>query len=237
MRSARQRGLRDGRPAAAIHAQLHQAEPSGDPVPVARHTPPPGHRSDQICRTCAPSRAHGPSASARPRTTDSPAGDPGLRSAFRDIVDDGPIPLRRRQLHPKRWHRRAPPGRTANKPDTRCSVIQPAVSASCPSTRVTMSCTDISYTQIRQCATRGYSLEKEAREALGRLGVHAQLKRTTTQEFEGSLDFTGAAELGKLLAKAKVEGTASGGLSRGTETEFEPIGHCPRVRCLADQDP
>jgi hypothetical protein len=57
--------------------------------------------------------------------------------------------------------------------------------------------------------------------------MQAQLKRTTTQEFEGSLDFTGAADLGKLLAKAKVERTATGGLSRGTETEFEPIGQSP----------
>jgi hypothetical protein len=69
--------------------------------------------------------------------------------------------------------------------------------------------------------------ESLLREALGRLGVQAQLRKTTTQEFEGSLDFSGAAELGKLLAKAKVEGTASGGLSRGTETEFEPIGQSP----------
>lgn len=69
--------------------------------------------------------------------------------------------------------------------------------------------------------------ESLLREALGRLGVRAELKRTTTQEFEGSLDFTGAAELGKILGKAKVEGSASGGMSRATETEHEPIGRSP----------
>lgn len=69
--------------------------------------------------------------------------------------------------------------------------------------------------------------ESLLREALGRLGVQAELKRTTTQEFEGNLDFTGAAELGKLLGKAKAEASASGGMSRATEIEHEPIGRSP----------
>jgi hypothetical protein len=69
--------------------------------------------------------------------------------------------------------------------------------------------------------------ESLLREALGRLGVRAEIKKTTTLELEGSLDFTGAGELGKWLAMAKVEGKASGGLHRGTETELEPIGQSP----------
>ena len=49
------------------------------------------------------------------------------------------------------------------------------------------------------------------REALGRLGVAATLHMSRTREIEGTLDFKGAVELGKILAKAKVEG--SGGAS------------------------
>jgi hypothetical protein len=58
--------------------------------------------------------------------------------------------------------------------------------------------------------------------------VRAELKKTTTHELEGSLDFSRAAELGvKLLAKGKVEAGASGGLHRGNQTELEPIGQSP----------
>lgn len=79
---------------------------------------------------------------------------------------------------------------------------------------------------ILQCVPAS-TPESLIRQALGRLGVEAKLKRTTTQEFEGKLDFTGAAELGKLLAKAKAEGKVSGSASRGSETEYEPIGQSP----------
>ncbi|WP_138158215.1 hypothetical protein [Mycolicibacterium neoaurum] len=81
-------------------------------------------------------------------------------------------------------------------------------------------------TIILQCVP-GSTPESLIREALGRLGVEAKLKRTTTQEFEGKLDFSGAAELGKILAKAKAEGTVSGSAGRGSETEYEPIGKSP----------
>lgn len=79
---------------------------------------------------------------------------------------------------------------------------------------------------ILQCVP-GSTPESLIREALGRLGVQAKLKRTTSHEFEGKLDFTGAAELGKLIAKAKAEGTASGTASRNSQTEYQPIGQSP----------
>jgi hypothetical protein len=62
------------------------------------------------------------------------------------------------------------------------------------------------------------------REALGRLGVVAALHMSSTREIEGTLDFTGAAELGKIVAKAKVEGSAGATISSTTTTESEPIG-------------
>lgn len=62
------------------------------------------------------------------------------------------------------------------------------------------------------------------REALGRLGVAATLHMSKTREIEGTLDFKGAVELGKILAKAKVEGSVEGKASSSTTTETEPIG-------------
>lgn len=79
---------------------------------------------------------------------------------------------------------------------------------------------------ILQCVPAS-TAESLLRQALGRLGVQAKLKRTTSQEFEGKLDFTGAGELGKWIAKAKAEGTVSAAASRGTDTEYEPIGQSP----------
>jgi hypothetical protein len=62
------------------------------------------------------------------------------------------------------------------------------------------------------------------REALGRLGVVATLHMSRTRDIEGTLDFKGAVELGKILAKAKVEGSAGATVSSSTTTEIEPIG-------------
>ena len=62
------------------------------------------------------------------------------------------------------------------------------------------------------------------REALGRLGVVATLRMSETRDIEGTLDFKGAVELGKILAKAKVEGSAGATASSSTTTETEPIG-------------
>ena len=62
------------------------------------------------------------------------------------------------------------------------------------------------------------------REALGRLGVVATLQMSKTRDIEGTLDFKGAVELGKILAKAKVEGSVGATVSSSTTTEVEPIG-------------
>lgn len=62
------------------------------------------------------------------------------------------------------------------------------------------------------------------REALGRLGVSATLKMSRARGIEGTLDFKGAIELGKLLAKAKAEGSAGVTASTNTTIETEPIG-------------
>ena len=62
------------------------------------------------------------------------------------------------------------------------------------------------------------------REALGRLGVVATLRMSETRDIEGTLDFKGAVELGKILAKAKVEGSAGATASSSATTETEPIG-------------
>lgn len=79
---------------------------------------------------------------------------------------------------------------------------------------------------VIQCVPTS-TAESLFREALGRLGVEAQLKRSTSQEFEGSLDFSGAGELGKILAKLKVEGEAGISASVTTETETEPLAKTP----------
>lgn len=61
-------------------------------------------------------------------------------------------------------------------------------------------------------------------EALGRLNVSATLKMTTSRDISGSLDFSGAAELGKIVAKAKVSGSVQGAASRTTTEETAPVG-------------
>ena len=61
-------------------------------------------------------------------------------------------------------------------------------------------------------------------QALGALGVHAELSVTKTSTIQGTLDLTGNIELGKLLAKASAELGASGELGRETERELQPIG-------------
>jgi hypothetical protein len=62
-------------------------------------------------------------------------------------------------------------------------------------------------------------------EALGMLGIRAELKKTKTNDLQGTLDLSAAGELGfKLLAKGKAEAKASGGAKRSTATDTEPIG-------------
>jgi hypothetical protein len=79
---------------------------------------------------------------------------------------------------------------------------------------------------VIQC-TPDSSAESLVREALGHLGVVAVLRTTTGRELEGTLDFKGAVELGKIIAKVKAEATAGGSLTSMKETETEPIGQTP----------
>lgn len=65
-------------------------------------------------------------------------------------------------------------------------------------------------------------------EALGALGVFAELKRTDTKQLSGSLDFKAAGEIGiKLLAKASASAEAKGEVAKVDQTESEPIGRTP----------
>jgi hypothetical protein len=61
-------------------------------------------------------------------------------------------------------------------------------------------------------------------EALGRIGVNALLSMSKTRDVSGSLDFTGAAELGALVAKVKLQGAGSWNKGASTTEEVAPIG-------------
>lgn len=61
-------------------------------------------------------------------------------------------------------------------------------------------------------------------QALGLLGVHAELTTTKTNTLQGSLDLSANVELGKILAKAKAEVSGGGELERATARELQPIG-------------
>lgn len=76
---------------------------------------------------------------------------------------------------------------------------------------------------VVQCQP-GSSATSLLREALGRLGVAATLRMSETRDIEGTLDFKGAVELGKILAKAKAEGSVGATVSSSTTTATEPIG-------------
>jgi len=64
-------------------------------------------------------------------------------------------------------------------------------------------------------------------QALGLLGIHAELTTTKTNTLQGTLDLKGNVELGKILAKATAEVAAGGELERSTERELHPIGQTP----------
>ncbi|WP_104177881.1 hypothetical protein [Cryobacterium sp. Y50] len=74
-----------------------------------------------------------------------------------------------------------------------------------------------------QC-TPASSAASLLQEALGRLGVNATLTMSKTRDIGGTLDFSAAAELGKILAKLKVDGSLGGSVSTSTTTELAPIG-------------
>jgi hypothetical protein len=79
---------------------------------------------------------------------------------------------------------------------------------------------------VIQCTPES-TAETLLREALGRLGVVAVLRSTSGRELEGTLDFKGAIELGKIVAKAKAEAELGGSITSTRETETEPIGQTP----------
>lgn len=79
---------------------------------------------------------------------------------------------------------------------------------------------------VIQC-TPSSTADSLLREALGRLGVRAVLRMTESRDLQGSLDFSAAAELGKVLAKAKAEGRVGGSATKSRATELEPVGQAP----------
>lgn len=75
-----------------------------------------------------------------------------------------------------------------------------------------------------QCQT-GSTLESLFTDALGALGVRAELRRTSGSDFEGTLDFTGSGSIGvHLLGKIGFGAKAGTKASRSTATESEPLG-------------
>lgn len=61
-------------------------------------------------------------------------------------------------------------------------------------------------------------------EALGRLGVNATLSMSKTRDISGSLDFSGSAEIGKLLAKFRADVNGAVGATRSSTQQLAPIG-------------
>jgi hypothetical protein len=78
-----------------------------------------------------------------------------------------------------------------------------------------------------QCQT-GTTVESLFTDALGALGVRAELRRTAGSDFEGRLDFSGSGSLGThLLGKLGLEMSAGGKRLRSTRTETQPVGQTP----------
>jgi hypothetical protein len=65
-------------------------------------------------------------------------------------------------------------------------------------------------------------------QALGLLGVRAELRQLSKYELAGSMDLSGSGELGvKLLAKIKAQAKVGARGSRGGERELTPVGQAP----------
>jgi hypothetical protein len=78
-----------------------------------------------------------------------------------------------------------------------------------------------------QCLT-GSSLESLFTDALGALGVRAELRRTSGNDFEGTLDFSGSGSIGlHLLGKLGLEVKSGAKRTKSRETESEPVGQTP----------
>jgi len=78
-----------------------------------------------------------------------------------------------------------------------------------------------------QCQN-GTTVESLFTDALGALGVRAELRRTSGNEFEGTLDFRGSGSIGlHLLAKLGLEVRSSAKGTHSKQTETEPVGQTP----------
>ena len=78
-----------------------------------------------------------------------------------------------------------------------------------------------------QCQT-GATTESIFTDALGALGVRAEIRRTSGSDFEGTLDFRGSGSVGlHLLGKLglEIKGGTKGARSRSTE--LQPVGQAP----------
>jgi hypothetical protein len=65
-------------------------------------------------------------------------------------------------------------------------------------------------------------------QALGRLGVRAELTQTSKNDLSGSMDVSAAGELGvKLMAKLKLQTKVKGGASHSTQRQSAPVGQTP----------
>lgn len=78
-----------------------------------------------------------------------------------------------------------------------------------------------------QCQT-GTTVESLFTDALGAIGVRAELRRTQGNDFEGTLDFRGSGSVGlHLLGKLGLEVRSSAKSARSKQTESEPVGQTP----------
>ena len=78
-----------------------------------------------------------------------------------------------------------------------------------------------------QCQT-GASIESIFIDALGALGVQAEIRRTSGNDFEGTLDFRGSGSIGlHLLGKLGLEAKTGAKRVRSRGTESQPIGQAP----------
>ena len=86
---------------------------------------------------------------------------------------------------------------------------------------------DAADTIVVQCQVET-TPESLFREALGALGVRAELRRSSTSQLEGRLDFSGGGELGNFLfGKMKVDVEAGATTGQQDEVESQPIGTTP----------
>ena len=78
-----------------------------------------------------------------------------------------------------------------------------------------------------QCQN-GTTMESLFTDALGALGVRAELRRTSGNEFEGTLDFCGSGSIGwHLLGKLGLEMRSGAKGTNSKQTESEPVGQTP----------